>query len=71
MVDFANTEKRVQRLELLEDIETVSQYGTRIRVKCPDEDATIFYTLDGTLPTRRYQNVHVRLKNSFWKWNGV
>ncbi len=53
-------EKRVQGLELIEEIDTVSQYGTQVHLKCSSEDATIFYTLDGTLPTRHYDNVNVK-----------
>lgn len=52
-------EKRVQGLDLIEEIDTVSPYGTQVHLKCPSQDATIFYTLDGTVPTRRYDNVHV------------
>jgi len=28
-------------------------------LKCSNQDATIFYTLDGTLPTQRYDSVEV------------
>lgn len=57
---FLNIEKRVQGLELLEDINPVSPYATRVHLQCADQGATIFYTLDGTLPTRRYPNVYVK-----------
>jgi hypothetical protein len=56
---FLYAEKRVQEPHVIEEIDTVSQYGTQVHLKCVNQDATIFYTLDGTLPTRRYDNVHV------------
>lgn len=64
MISFSNTvlclkiEKRIQ-LEIIEEIDTLSQYGTQVHLKCSSQDATIFYTLDGSLPTLRYDYVHV------------
>jgi len=51
----------------MEEIDTVTQYGTQVHLKASNQDATIFYTLDGTLPTRRYDNVHV--KNKFLRFS--
>ncbi len=61
-VDVLYSEKRVPGPELIEEIDTLSPYGTQVHLKCSNQDATIFYTLDGTLPTRRYDNVHVDKK---------
>ncbi|CAF3224711.1 unnamed protein product [Rotaria sp. Silwood2] len=51
-------EKRAQQPELIEEIDIVSQYGTQVHLQCPNQDAIIYYTLDGTLPTRHYKNVY-------------
>ncbi len=64
---FLSVEKRVQEPELIEEIDTVSQFGTQVHLKCANPDATIFYTLNGALPTRRYDNVYV--KNKFFRFN--
>jgi len=64
---FIYIEKRVQEPELIEEIDTLSQYGTQVHLKCSNQDATIFYTLDGSLPTRHYNSVQV--KNKFLKFN--
>ena len=61
-IDDWYVEKRVPAPQLIEDIDTVSQYGIEVHLKCANQDATIFYTLDGTLPTRHFDNVHVTKK---------
>ncbi len=59
MPRFLYIEKRIQGLELIEEIEALSPYGMQVHLKCAHQDATIFYTLDGTLPTQRYDSVQV------------
>ncbi|CAF1524841.1 unnamed protein product [Rotaria sp. Silwood1] len=50
--------KRTQQPELIEELDIASQYGTKVHLQGPNQDATIYYTLDGTLPTRHYKNVY-------------
>lgn len=59
IITFIYLEKRVYEPSLIEEIDVVSQYGTKVHLQCASQDATIFYTLDGTLPTRRFPNVLV------------
>ncbi|CAF1293197.1 unnamed protein product [Rotaria sordida] len=55
--------KRAQSPELIEEIDIVSQYGTQVHLQCSNPDAIIYYTLDGTLPTRHYKNVYTYNSN--------
>jgi hypothetical protein len=43
----------------MDDIETVSEFGTQIHLACPNRYADIYYTLDGSLPTRHFGSVQV------------
>ncbi|UJR13408.1 hypothetical protein I4U23_000423 [Adineta vaga] len=45
--------------EIIEEIETLSPFQTQVHFRCSTSDMKIFYTLDGTLPTRHYDNVHI------------
>ncbi len=55
-------EKRVQEPKIIEDIDILSPFGTQIHLTCPNRYANIYYTLDGSLPTRHFDNVHVNNK---------
>ncbi|CAF0725929.1 unnamed protein product [Rotaria sordida] len=52
-----NQKKQLQEPRIVEDIDTASQFGTQIHLFCPDRNADIFYTLDGSPPTRFFDNV--------------
>ncbi|CAF4284439.1 unnamed protein product, partial [Adineta steineri] len=54
-----NDKKRVQQPQIMEEIDTLSQFKTRVHLKYPNQDGIIYYTLDGTLPTRHHDNVHI------------
>lgn len=49
----------MEKPQLIEDIDIVSQYGTKVHLQCADNDANIYYTLDGSIPTRPYKDVLV------------
>ncbi|CAF2859080.1 unnamed protein product, partial [Rotaria sp. Silwood2] len=52
-----NQKRQLQEPRILEDIDPRSEYNTQIHLSCPDRNATIFYTLDGSPPTRHFDNV--------------
>ncbi|CAF3616975.1 unnamed protein product [Adineta steineri] len=54
-----NDKKRIQQPQIIEEIDTLSQFKTRVHLKYPNQDGLIYYTLDGTLPTRHHDNVHI------------
>ncbi len=56
-------EKRVQEPQIVGEIDTVSQFGTQIYLTCPNRYANIYYTLDGSMPTRHFDNVKVNNNN--------
>ncbi len=68
-VYFTHVEKRVHEPEIIEEIDTLSQFRTQVHLKCSNRDGVMFYTLDGTVPTRRYDNVHVR--KQFFRFNSM
>ncbi len=52
--------KQVQRPQIVEDIEPVSRLNTQIHLDYPNHrNAYIYYTLNGSVPTRHDHNVHV------------
>ncbi len=57
-------EKRVQEPQIVGEIDTVSQFGTKIYLTCPNRYANIYYTLDGSMPTRHFDNVKVNNNNN-------
>ncbi|CAF4237631.1 unnamed protein product [Rotaria socialis] len=59
-----NQKKQLVKPQLIEDIDIVSQYGTQIHLKCPSQEATVYYTLDGSIPTRPFKNVHTYNSNT-------
>ncbi|CAF0920401.1 unnamed protein product [Adineta ricciae] len=54
-----NEKKRTETPEIIEEIDTLTQYRAQVHLKCQNSDARILYTLDGTLPTRHYDTVHI------------
>ena len=51
---------QVQKPKIIEEFDPVSEFNTPIQLACPKHrNATIYYTLDGSLPTRHYDNVQV------------
>jgi len=49
----------LQEPQIKEDIDVTSDLGTQVHLTCPNRYASIYYTLDGSLPTRHFDNVHV------------
>lgn len=52
-------EKRVQEPQIVEDIDILSPFGTQVHLLCPNRLASIYYTLDGSVPTRQFAHVQV------------
>lgn len=52
--------KRVLPPELRTLLDPVSEFSKTVQLTCPNRDATIYYTLDGLLPTRFMGDVRVR-----------
>jgi len=49
----------LQEPQIKEDIDVTSDLGTQVHLTCPNRYASIYYTLDGSLPTRHFNNVQV------------
>ncbi|CAF1275038.1 unnamed protein product [Rotaria magnacalcarata] len=55
--NIRNEKRQLQEPKILETIDTVSDFGKQIHFDCPNRNAILYYTLDGSTPTRRYENV--------------
>ncbi|CAF0883109.1 unnamed protein product [Adineta steineri] len=53
-----NQKKRVQEPNLIEDIDSSCPAGTQVHLVCPNRNANMHYTTDGSPPTRFSDAVH-------------
>ena len=60
---FTQLGYRVQKPVVRTVIETASEYDTEIELTCPTSNATIHYTLNGSIPTKHLDSVEVRVSN--------
>lgn len=53
-------EKRIQEPQVVDEMEPVSEFGKQVYLVSPNRSANIFYTIDGSMPTRHFDSVRVR-----------
>ncbi|CAF0736434.1 unnamed protein product [Didymodactylos carnosus] len=52
-----NYKKRLQEPKVVGELPGASQHGDEVRLECPNRSATIYYTLNGSIPTIQNNNV--------------